>query len=214
VLTKLAALLAAPLCGACAAPCAVRDPLCERCRREILTARVPEARAGTVAVVSAVPYDGVGSRTIAAMKFAGRLAPAVVAAEAMAAAWERSGRTAEVVVPVPSSPARARLRGFDLTYALARLVYPAVTGCFSAVLARADGPRQVGRKRSERVADPPRVHAPAGAWEADFLLVDDVFTTGATLEACGRALLRSGARSVQALTFARADSFGVGAGSA
>ena len=205
VLARLASLLAAPLCGICARPCASREPVCDGCRGALLVARVPEANAGGIAVVSAVPYEGIGRRAVAAMKFAGRFAPAQVAAESMAGAWRRSGRRAGVVVPVPASPARLRLRGYDVTYALARLAYPDVTGCFSPVLARDDGPRQVGRPRQDRIADPPRIHAPNGAWTEDFLLVDDVFTTGATLRACAQALLANGARTVQALTFARAD---------
>jgi predicted amidophosphoribosyltransferase len=60
----------------------------------------------------------------------------------------------------------------------------------------------VGRRRSDRLADPPRVWSEVpGPRQA--LLVDDVWTTGATLSACARALREGGTRRVVALTLAR-----------
>jgi hypothetical protein len=74
-------------------------------------------------------------------------------------------------------------------------------------LARDDGPRQVGRPRAERVADPPRIrriNAKLPLLGDDLWLVDDVVTTGATLDACAAVLREAGATRVRALTFARA----------
>ena len=69
--------------------------------------------------------------------------------------------------------------------------------------AAADGRRQVGRRRSQRLADPPHVWAVEASPHAA-LLVDDVWTTGATLSACALALRDGGCRRIVALTLARA----------
>ena len=63
--------------------------------------------------------------------------------------------------------------------------------------------RQVGRPRRARLAEPPRV----SAWRPPprcVALVDDVWTTGATLSACAEALREAGAERVVALTLAHA----------
>jgi predicted amidophosphoribosyltransferase len=161
-------------------------------------------------VFSAAPYEGVAREIVTKTKFAARLVLAEVAAERMVRAWgaTRSGS----LVPVPAAPARARARGYDTAYALGRLVArEAILSRVAPILVRDDGPRQVGRPRSDRVADPPRVRLAGPHVELpgeDLWLVDDVVTTGATLDACATVLRDAGARRVRALTFARADSLG------
>ena len=160
-------------------------------------------------MISAAPYDGIARELVTKMKFGARLALAEVAAERMVRAWgaTRAGR----LVPVPAAPARARARGYDVAYALARLIQRDASAHVSLDLARDDGPRQVGRPRAERLADRPRVKRidpTAPLPSPDLWLVDDVATTGATLEACADVLLGAGAQRVRAVTFARADSLG------
>jgi predicted amidophosphoribosyltransferase len=157
--------------------------------------------AGLDVAWSAAPYEGVPRELVAALKFRRLMPLARRAAEAIAAEAP-AGLVAGDLVPVPPAPWRLRVRGLDpaeeIAVALARLSGVRLVRC----LARADGPRQVGRARCERLADPPRVRL-IGAAPRTAVLVDDVATTGATLSACARALREGGARRVVGITFAR-----------
>jgi predicted amidophosphoribosyltransferase len=117
----------------------------------------------------------------------------------------RPHRFVEVaLVPVPPQPARARRRGFDPAGVLAAALAPRLGIPERACMRRRDRERrQVGatraqRRRPGRLAIEVRGPPPARA-----LLVDDVHTTGATLDACARALVAAGCGEVVALTYAR-----------
>ena len=194
-------LLVPPLCATCSSPCTASEPICAACRHALAAARGGTTRCAGVEVTWAAPYDGVARDLITALKFAGRLPLAAVAAGAIAAAIGRD--PLDAVVAVPAAPVRHRRRGFDPASLIAASVAARLGLPSAQPLRRRDGPRQVGRRRHERLADPPQVGARAAAPES-VLLVDDVLTTGATLGACAAALLRAGTTEVRAGTFARA----------
>jgi predicted amidophosphoribosyltransferase len=161
-------------------------------------------------VWSAAPYEGVARRLVGALKFGARLALAEEAAELMA------GRVPPdllegTIVPVPSAPLRRRRRGFDPAEALAAALAKRTGLPLVPCLARSQSPRQVGRRRAERLADPPRVRAVSPA-PTNALVVDDVATTGATLAACAEALRDAGASGVAAITLAASRRPGEGLG--
>jgi ComF family protein len=202
VLARALALLAPPACAVCAEGAPASEPLCVRCAvalRRASSATVPIA--GVDWAIAAAPYERLAGPLVAALKFRGRLAVAVpMAASIAAAAGPRlEGMT---LVPVPAAPRRRRRRGFDPAEEIARALARETGRPLGRCLRRADGPRQVGRARRERLASPPRVRAP-GAVPERAALVDDVVTTGATLAACAAALRRAGAREIGALAFAR-----------
>jgi len=132
------------------------------------------------------------------------------------AAWlVRAGRErldwneVDVIVPVPLHPRKARERQFNQAEHLARAVHKAFG---KPVIARGlkrvrDTKTQTLLDAAERRANLRRAFAPGRrAAELDgrrVVLVDDVFTTGATLDACARVLRQIGAADVVVLTVAR-----------
>ena len=151
--------------------------------------------------ISASSFDGTARRIVHGLKYARRLALADVAAEAMLRVLPCEPDLS--VVPVPAGPWRWRWRGFDPAEEIAAALASRAALPLAACLRRATGRRQVGRRRMDRLSDPPRVWA-AGSVPDRALLVDDVWTTGATLSSCAHALRASGCRRVVALTLARA----------
>lgn len=203
-LSQLLGLLAPPACAACRAACPASSVLCAACDAR-LAATAPVSGPpppGVDACWSASPYDGIARELVAALKFRRLLAVAGRIAERIALAAPRELLSLPLV-PVPADPLRGRARGFDPAEEIAVRLGPLRgIGCHPC-LARARGPRQVGRRRSERLRRPPRVHA-TGAVPRGVVLFDDVTTTGATLAACAEALRAAGAPRVAAVTFARA----------
>jgi predicted amidophosphoribosyltransferase len=202
VIDQIVSLLAPPVCAACGGERSVDETLCERCERELAAASVAlgPGPPGVDLAVAASPFDGAARRVVHGLKYGRRLTLARVAAEAMLRAlpdWE----SAAAIVPVPPGPWRWRWRGFDPAEEIAIALCEIAGLPLEACLRRARGPRQVGRPRFERLADPPRVWL-GGEAPASALLVDDVWTTGATLSACALALREGGCRRVVALTLA------------
>jgi predicted amidophosphoribosyltransferase len=203
ILQALAAGLAPPLCAACGRGCRPEAVLCSRCGRRLAEAEplLGKGPPGFDRAWSSAPYEGVARDLVAALKFRRLLPVADLMADRirwLAPAHLLSGS----VVPVPPAPPRLRRRGFDPAGELAGALAERLEAPLVPCLARRGGQRQVGRRRAERLAHPPRVRA-TGPVPRSVLLVDDVLTTGSTLTACAKALRAAGAQRVVAVTFAR-----------
>ncbi len=215
-------LLVPPTCCACGASTGA-DVLCPACRRALpwLTgprcprcalpgrcarARCPAARAAFAAAWSPVAHAGPARELVVALKFRGALRVADTMAAQIAAGAPPALLAGGALVPVPSTTTQRLVRGFDhadcLARALGRRTGLDVHRCVRRAVG--GGGRQLGAGRALRLA-PGRVAMRAtGPVPARAVLVDDVHTTGATLNACATALIQAGCCDVVALTYSRA----------
>jgi ComF family protein len=114
----------------------------------------------------------------------------------------------DLIVPVPLHPKRLRWRGFNQSVLLAREVsraYDLPMNPFILVREKETSP-QTQLSEEERRKNVRRAFSVRSAESLDgkaVLLVDDVYTSGATVNECSRILVQSGAREVYVLTLAR-----------
>jgi predicted amidophosphoribosyltransferase len=191
------------LCAACGRGCRPGAVLCTRCTRRLAEAEPLRGHGppGLDRAWSSAGHEGVARDLVAALKFRRLLPVAGLIAERvewLAPASLLSG----VIVPVPTARLRSLQRGFDPAAEISAALSLRTDLPLRACLRRSGGGRQVGRRRSQRIGQPPHVQL-RGEAPRSALLVDDVLTTGATLSACARALREAGAIRVAAITFTR-----------
>lgn len=186
-------LLRGPLCGCCGAPTAWPVERCGECAGR---------RLSFIRARAAVAYDGPARTLVAGWKERGRRPLGRVFAGLVAEVVPRP--IVEVVTFVPGDRDRGLRRGQNAAEALARLVALEWELPVEPLLARRREIRpQRGLSRSARrrnVRD--AFHATTAP--AVVALLDDVYTTGATVASAATELRRAGAREVHVVTFARA----------
>ena len=147
-------------------------------------------------------YEGRMRVLVSAYKKGRRRSLAPLFAEMMAKAIEERWPD-RTVVPVPPRKGRARIRGWDQVEEIARFLER--RGCaVTRPLERRRSDEQKSLGRGARSLNARKAYAlKEGASSPELpLLIDDVVTTGATLDACARALKEGGARTVAALVLA------------
>jgi len=211
------------VCSGCALPVAPAErsiprqpPRCRPCRR------VPFA---FVEAGVACEYGAALADAIVAMKHRGRRDLAARLARLMVQPLERVlahggfGRQ-DAIVPVPLHPRKLRRRGFNQALELGRAALRSLRGRAGrewlgrlpvlerTLLLRTRDTRELGHlgpiARLQEVAGAFAVAEPARVRGRRVLLIDDVFTTGATLNECAGVLRGAGAREVRVVALARA----------
>lgn len=113
----------------------------------------------------------------------------------------------DLIIPVPLHLGRLALRGFNQSDMIAQaLCGLAKIDCMSAMVRVRPTKRQALLSRNDRiknVSDAFWVKEPGLVFNKHVMLVDDVYTTGSTMQACGRELIRAGAASVSGFILAR-----------
>lgn len=197
--------LAPPWCARCGLAFPTFGPLAAATARDCQACTVePPAFAWARA---AVDYDGPARDALQAFKFGGRRLLARPLAQLIVDTpeAERAIR-ADALVPVPLAPARERERGFNQAQVLAERLAPRFGLPVRATwLARTrlTAP-QTELSAAERRSNVRGAFAAARAVRGrSIVVIDDVFTTGATVSECARALAEAGAREIGVLTVAR-----------
>lgn len=214
-------LLLPPACAACGRAGSI---LCDPCTASL---RAPDPGAfvvadagaliGDAAVLSlgAFSHAGPMRSALSRLKYAGAARVCVPLAAAAAPALGRllaiSGPRA-VLVPVPVHAARRRQRGYNQAELLARALARASTAAMGGRLQVVDAlERRAPTERQHRLDRAARLRnlrnairvRPGTVVPADIIVVDDILTTAATIEACASALREAGAASVLGFAIAR-----------
>ncbi len=193
-----------PLCEACGFPfqydlgdgalcgnCSIKHPAYDRARAAFI-------------------YDDISREPILSLKHSGKTHGLAVFAQQLRRAGRDLITAADILIPVPLHPKRLRARRFNQAALLARSLSRLTNIPYdTAALTRIKStPTQGGKTASARRRNMQGafqvVNAHIGIIEKkNLILIDDVMTTGATAQACARALKRAGALRVDVLTLAR-----------
>lgn len=195
------------LCDRCSTALPSLPPRCYRCHKltgDSKTCKACRRTSRLFAVQARTAYDSLAKQTVWRLKFESARAGARDMAREMLPLLPTRG---VALVPVPTATNRIRERGFDQTVLLCRELQRLSGLPVLPCLARLDQSEQVGATRRQRVKQLQgayRVRHASLVRNRRLLLIDDVITTGATLEACALALHEAGARRVEAVVFAQA----------
>lgn len=200
-----------PVCARCAkrhftppAPCCYR---CAAPSEQFATCQPCLGRPGLQHVWAATGYTGAAKETVALLKFQRAKAAAYVIADCLDR--RLPALPAGVIVSaVPTASSRVRLRGYDQARLIAHRLAKKRGLMYQDTLWRVKTTRQVGANRSDRfhyLENAFVVRKPKRLIGQHVLLVDDVLTTGATLESAARELNRCGTGRIDAAVFARQD---------
>lgn len=204
-------LLRRPMCMRCGLMFKSRIGVDHRCS-DCLTAK------GHFGIARAVGIHQGGLKDLVhGLKYRGRLGLALPMGRMLRDTFEHYWHTRQVdlVVPIPLHPQRLRRRGFNQSALLLRAwqrtyrdttAGPQIKSSLTILMRVSRTPPQTGLSRRERrhnIRGAFTVADRAGLKGQHLLLLDDVFTTGATVEEAARVLLAAGAASVDVLTFTR-----------
>jgi len=193
-------------------------PRCEVCRQQseqalcaICFNQIKFMKPG-LGVYSVAVYDGVLKEALHRFKFKNRKNLAeplgILLVKYLSHLPSFSWDEIDYLVPVPLHPRRERKRGFNQVELLAKVLSHYCGKSVARALVRIrDTHPQFDLPRSQRfanVAGAFKVSDSRLVYQKGLLLLDDIYTTGATMAECGKVLKAAGARSIKVLTLARA----------
>ncbi|MFC1570249.1 ComF family protein [Candidatus Omnitrophota bacterium] len=201
-------------CSTCGnKPASYPMSICPSCRNKILSQNAPPAIQSKriTRILSCRSYEGLVRECIKSFKYRGDTKLLDVFEEVIEEfIYDECPftRNIDFIVPVPMHPSRRLKRGYNQAELISRLVSKTMSlPSISTILLKArDTKPQMSldrRKRTENLKNSFVVADRLSVTGKAILLVDDIITTGATLDMCASQLLSAGARSVDAFTLAR-----------
>ena len=201
------------ICPGCMAKLSwVRRPVCKKCGKEVLDETIEYCRdcarhkRSFDYGLSLINYDDTASRSMARIKYNNRREYLDFYSEAMVRKMGKRIRSmdGDALIPVPVHPSRLRERGFNQAEELARrLSVPLGIPVNTSVLKRERKTApQKNLDSSGRLKNLEQAFTAAALPSAmqKVILVDDIYTTGSTIEACARVLRKAGAEHVYFVT--------------
>lgn len=156
-------------------------------------------------VISVTSYKGISKDLLWKLKSSGAQEAAKIMAECMTKLLPSEKNL--IIVPIPTASNRVRQRGYDQAKLIARQISRKARHPYLNCLVRSGQAHQVGAGREQRLKQLEnafRVKNTELIKDSKIILVDDVVTTGASLELASKALKESGANEISAITFAQA----------
>jgi ComF family protein len=198
------------LCGACSLTVPLIPSRCYRCRavtRDFAVCTNCRKYTPLRHVYVATVYDGPAKELLHRVKYERGRSGVADMGVLMSHLYPLLSSTA-MIVPVPTASSRVRQRGYDQAELLARMISKDTGHTVLPALARMGQAHQVGAGRRERLKhleDAFRATHPEQIRGAHCVLVDDVLTTGATIETAAKVLRKAGVRQVDALIFCQTN---------
>lgn len=182
-----------------------RPSTCYRCNRltdDYKTCRPCRSSSDLYAVYVVSNYESTAKQLVHAVKFGHKRAGCSVLGSMMSPLLARGY---DYIVPLPTAAKRVRRRGFDQAVLLAEAVSEDVSIPMLRCLRRHGSERQLGATRLQRIQQlRGAFRCVSSVGHANILLVDDVVSTGASIEAAASVLKKRGAKRITAIVFARA----------
>ena len=179
--------------------------LCNGCTQELPTVQALACAGALQTAQAATLYQGAAKDLLWALKSSGAQAAAKTITSQII---KRTKLKETLIVPVPTATSRVRQRGYDQAKLIARELSRQARLPYLDCLVRVGQTHQVGASREQRLNQLKSsfyIKKPRSIKGRHITLVDDVITTGATVEAAASILKNSGALSISALTFAYAE---------
>jgi ComF family protein len=199
------------LCPVCREKLQLSTPNCFRCRQLSpvwSTCAACQEHTALQSVIPATIYDGHAKDIIWRLKSNGAQSAAKTMATIMVESLQSSLALTKnsLLIPIPTASSRVRQRGYDQTNLLTRQLARQLRVAWAPCLVRSGQAHQVGASKEARQAqlrDAYWLQRPKLISACDIILVDDVVTTGASLEAATRVVETASPRTVRAVTFAQ-----------